>query len=98
MPTGFRPRSSPANPGRRTPLGTVALGLGTVAVLAAAVILVWSGVTTAQARLAGGTDNGASLLQAAVINLAAELRFEVEPDDAAQRLTTVTGLHLEVCP
>ena len=69
VPTGLRPASSLAHPSRRARLRSVALGLATVAVLAAGAILAYSSVTTASARIAGNTSNDSSLLQAAAIEL-----------------------------
>ena len=53
---------------RTSSLGFVALAVGAVAVLAAAGLLAWSGVTTAQGRYAGTTGTQ-SLLTAAVVDL-----------------------------
>ena len=53
---------------RTTSLGFVALAVGSVAVLAAAGLLAWSSVTTAQGRFAGTTGTQ-SLLTAAVVDL-----------------------------
>jgi hypothetical protein len=53
----------------RPRLGFVASAIGSLLVLGAAVVFVWSGVTTASARIAATTSNDSSLINAAVIDL-----------------------------
>ena len=53
---------------RTTSLGSVALAVGAVVVLAAAGLLAWSGVTTAKGRIAGTTGTQ-SLFTAAVVEI-----------------------------
>lgn len=64
-----RPEPSEPRPSRRARLGSVAPGLGAAATLAALGVLSWSAVTTASARIAGSTESGGSLLQAASVSL-----------------------------
>lgn len=64
-----RPEPSEPRPSRRARLGLVAPGLGAAATLAALGVLAWSAVNTASARIAGSTESGGSLLQAASVSL-----------------------------
>ncbi len=64
-----RPEPSEPRPSRRARLGPVAPGLGAAATLAALGVLGWSALTTASARIAGSTESGGSLLQAASVSL-----------------------------
>lgn len=50
----------------------VALALGSVAVLSAAVVLLWSGVVTVSGRIAASTSNESSLLAAVAVDLVVE--------------------------
>lgn len=52
-----------------TSLGFVALAIGSLFVIIAAGVFVWSGATTASARIAASTSNESSLLTAASIDL-----------------------------
>ncbi len=70
---------------RTTSLVSAALALGSILVLVAAGVFVWSGVTTASGRIAATTSNESSLLTAASIDLV------VEGSDEA----TSTGLLLD---
>lgn len=53
----------------RPRLGFVALAVGSLLVLGAAFVFVWSGVTTASARISATTSNDSSLITAAVVDL-----------------------------
>ncbi len=64
-----RPEPSEPRPSRRARLGLVAPGLGAAVTLAAVGVLAWSAVSTASARIAGSTESGGSLLQAAAVSL-----------------------------
>lgn len=52
-----------------TTVGLVALALGCLIVLGAAAVFVWSGVSTASARIAATTSNDSSLVLAASVDL-----------------------------
>lgn len=60
-----------------TSLGFIALAIGSLLVIIAAGVFVWSGVTTASARIATTTSNESSLLTAAAIDLVVDAGSEV---------------------
>lgn len=70
---------------RATSPGTLALAFAAVLVLGAALVFVWSGVTTASGRIAATTTNDSSLISAVSIDLAVESSAE----------TASTGLLLD---
>jgi hypothetical protein len=72
VPNGVRPDSRPTSFPGRARVGSVALGVGTAVAAGAVLVLVYAGVTTASARIAGNTDNRASLLAAAAVALEAD--------------------------
>lgn len=79
-------------------LGILALALGCLAVFFAVGLFVWSGVTTASARISASTSNESSLLTAASIDLV----VEGSDDVAATRLAIdaaglYPGLQMERC-
>jgi len=72
-------------------LGTVAPGLGAAVTLGALGLLAWSAATTASARIAGSTESGGSLLQAASVSL--ERNDEAGGRLASELLVDAEGLY-----